>query len=91
MGLTCIERRSDKCVNVRTHHNASLFVSSAYPVFVSLSFFLLSSANKESITVDYNVLANSAQSLAFFLPEAPSEMLQIFDEVMYCSYQYLMK
>ena len=37
--------------------------------------------NKESIVVDYNVLANSAQSLAFFLPEAPIEMLQIFDEV----------
>ena len=27
------------------------------------------------------MLANSAQVIAFFLPEAPLEMLQIFDEV----------
>ena len=31
--------------------------------------------------VDYNVLANSEQAIAFFLPEAPMEILQIFDEV----------
>jgi DNA replication licensing factor MCM2 len=37
-------------------------------------------ANKESLVVDYNSLANSEQSVAFFLPEAPVEMLQIFDE-----------
>ena len=39
------------------------------------------SANKESLVVDYNVLANSEQAIAFFLPEAPMEILQIFDEV----------
>lgn len=38
-------------------------------------------ANGESLTVDYNVLANEQQVIAFFLPEAPTEMLKIFDEV----------
>ena len=40
-------------------------------------------ANKESLVVDYNFLANEqhVQVIAFFLPEAPSEMLKIFDEV----------
>lgn len=37
--------------------------------------------NKSSLVVDYNTLAESAQVLALFLPEAPTEMLQIFDEV----------
>lgn len=39
------------------------------------------SANKQSLVVDYNILANEHQVLAFFLPEAPAEMLRIFDEV----------
>ena len=30
--------------------------------------------------VDYNILASECQVLAFFLPEAPTEVLQIFDE-----------
>ncbi len=38
-------------------------------------------ANKESLVVDYNVLASQEQVLAYFLPEAPAEMLKIFDEV----------
>lgn len=40
-------------------------------------------ANKESLVVDYNFLANEqhVQVIAFFLPEAPTEMLKIFDEV----------
>ncbi len=37
--------------------------------------------NRSSLTVDYNVLANEQQVIAFFLPEAPSEMLRILDEV----------
>ncbi|CAH1782811.1 unnamed protein product [Owenia fusiformis] len=36
--------------------------------------------NKESLVVDYNVLASVEQVLAYFLPEAPAEMLKIFDE-----------
>ncbi|CAK8687787.1 unnamed protein product [Clavelina lepadiformis] len=36
--------------------------------------------NKESLVVDYSLLASSQEVLAFFLPEAPTEMLQIFDE-----------
>jgi len=36
--------------------------------------------NKQSLTVDYNTLANEHQVLAYFLPEAPAEMLKIFDE-----------
>jgi len=38
-------------------------------------------ANKESLVVDYNDLARCVEVLAFFLPEAPTEMLDIFDEV----------
>jgi len=37
-------------------------------------------ANKQSLVIDYNILANEHQVLAFFLPEAPVEMLRIFDE-----------
>ena len=37
--------------------------------------------NQRSLVVDYNVLANEQQVIAFFLPEAPTEMLKIFDEV----------
>merc|ERR1719431_1797302 len=37
-------------------------------------------ANKESLIVDYNVLASQEQVLAYFLPEAPTEILKIFDE-----------
>ncbi len=52
------------------------------PILVYNCYYYSSiQGNKESIVVGYNVLANSAQSLAFFLPEAPFEMLQIFDEV----------
>lgn len=36
--------------------------------------------NKESLIVDYNILAASHEVLAFFLPEAPTEMLEIFNE-----------
>ena len=36
--------------------------------------------NKQSLIVDYNTLANEHQVLAYFLPEAPAEMLKIFDE-----------
>merc|ERR1712168_1172461 len=35
--------------------------------------------NKQSFEVDYNILASEEQVLAFFLPEAPMEMLEIFD------------
>ena len=50
-----------------------------------LTVFVMSilPANKESLVVDYNFLANEqhVQVIAFFLPEAPTEMLKIFDEV----------
>ena len=49
------------------------------PSVLNVSHFL--SVNKASLTVDYNTLAESAQALALFLPEAPTEMLQILDEV----------
>lgn len=46
-------------------------------------------ANKESLIVDYNMLASVEQVLAYFLPEAPAEMLTNFDEVkfQYCLYR----
>ncbi|XP_002740276.1 DNA replication licensing factor mcm2-like [Saccoglossus kowalevskii] len=37
-------------------------------------------SNKESLVIDYNMLASEEQVLAYFLPEAPAEMLKIFDE-----------
>merc|ERR1712106_834975 len=36
--------------------------------------------NKSSFEVDYNILASECQALAYFLPEAPTEVLEIFDE-----------
>jgi len=36
--------------------------------------------NRQSLTVDYNNLANEHQVLAYFLPEAPAEMIRIFNE-----------
>lgn len=36
--------------------------------------------NKESLVVNYEDLAAREHVLAYFLPEAPTEMLKIFDE-----------
>lgn len=36
--------------------------------------------NKESLLVNYEELASREHVLAYFLPEAPTEMLKIFDE-----------
>merc|ERR1712088_40502 len=36
--------------------------------------------NRASFEVDYNILASECQVLAYFLPEAPTEVLTIFDE-----------
>merc|ERR1719394_2956 len=36
--------------------------------------------NKASFEVDYNILASECQVLAYFLPEAPTGVLEIFDE-----------
>merc|ERR1712018_499875 len=36
--------------------------------------------NRVSFEVDYNILASECQVLAYFLPEAPTEVLEIFDE-----------
>ena len=44
-------------------------------------YIVFYAANKKSLVVDYNTLANEQQVIAFFLPEAPTEMLKIFDEV----------
>ena len=38
-------------------------------------------ANKSSLVVDYDMLADEQQVIAFFLPEAPKEMFKIFNEV----------
>ncbi|XP_052065124.1 DNA replication licensing factor mcm2-like [Mytilus californianus] len=55
-------------------------------------------ANKESLIVDYNMLASVEQVLAYFLPEAPAEMLTNFDEAgtevvmsMYPNYDKIVK
>ena len=36
--------------------------------------------NRASFEVDYSILASECQVLAYFLPEAPTEVLSIFDE-----------
>ena len=36
--------------------------------------------NRASFEVDYNILASECQVLAYFLPEAPTEVLEIFDQ-----------
>lgn len=36
--------------------------------------------NRSSFEVDYNILASECSVLAYFLPEAPTEVLRIFDE-----------
>ena len=53
------------------------YISSGY----NLNFFL-PPGNLQSLPIDYNVLAceQQLQVLAYFLPEAPAEMLKIFDE-----------
>lgn len=51
------------------------------PVMLMLYCILMFVANKESLVIDYNMLASVEQVLAYFLPEAPAEMLQNFDEV----------
>ncbi|XP_067683029.1 DNA replication licensing factor mcm2-like [Haliotis asinina] len=55
-------------------------------------------ANKASLIIDYNMLASVEQVLAYFLPEAPAEMLQNFDEAakevvlsMYPNYERIAK
>ena len=50
-------------------------------LWLPILFPLFVAANKQSLVIDYNILANEHQVLAFFLPEAPAEMLRIFDEV----------
>merc|ERR1739838_638946 len=35
--------------------------------------------NKSSFEVDYNIIASEEQVLAYFLPEAPTEMLEVMD------------
>lgn len=42
--------------------------------------FSFSPENRSSFEVEYNNLANECYVLAYFLPEAPAEVLQIFDE-----------
>ncbi|XP_041349090.1 DNA replication licensing factor mcm2-like [Gigantopelta aegis] len=55
-------------------------------------------ANRESLVIDYNMLASVEQVLAYFLPEAPAEMLLNFDEAakevvlsMYPNYERIVK
>ena len=63
------------------------FALSIYRVFLVFRslvidlFICFASVNRESLEVDYNLLASHEQVLAYFLPEAPTEMLKIFDEV----------
>lgn len=57
----------------------SVFCISAV-VGLGLKKSLLLAENKESVVVNYEDLAAREHVLAYFLPEAPAEMLKIFDE-----------
>lgn len=48
--------------------------------FVLKQSFSPLSENQSSFEVDYNILGAECSVLAFFLPEAPTEVLQILDE-----------
>ena len=50
-----------------------MIISTLTPCFVFTE-------NRSSFEVDYNILASECAVLAYFLPDAPTEMLQIFDE-----------
>jgi len=47
---------------------------------MKINFFQMCEENRSSFEVDYNILASEAKVLAYFLPEAPTEVLTIFDE-----------
>jgi len=36
--------------------------------------------NKQSLEVDYQLLAKECHSLAYFLPEVPAQVIEIFNE-----------
>ena len=57
--------------------------------YLSVSFYF--TANRESLVIDYNMLASVEQVLAYFLPEAPTEMLQNFDEVYFSLHLIILK
>lgn len=50
------------------------------PLLLSLSAPPPPPENRESLVVNYEDLAAREHVLAYFLPEAPAELLQIFDE-----------
>lgn len=72
MGIIEALANSSSSNALQTHDKQLFFINR------STLFF---SANKESLIIDYNMLASVEQVLAYFLPEAPTEMLQNFDEV----------
>eukprot|EP00731_Ephydatia_muelleri_P001590 Em0001g1590a len=61
--------------NVFEHYSALNHIG----VYDSMVFNL---SNKQSLVVDYGMLAREQNVIAFFLPDAPMEMLKVFDEVM---------
>ena len=69
------------------HHTVRVLTcnfQALYLEFLIVQFFFLL-GNLQSLVIDYNVLAceQQLQVLAYFLPEAPAEMLKIFDEVLH--------
>jgi len=71
----CSRIKFVRCVKV--FHSQNFFAYCAYCPIISESF----SENRESLVVGYDTLASSEQHLAYFLPEAPLEVLKIFDKV----------
>lgn len=69
-----LKRKFDTCVKV------CVDCISKVCYFSEPQFFLLVLENKSSFELDYNKLASEEHVLAYFLPEAPLEMLAIFDE-----------
>lgn len=68
------------CWIILNSHTSTVHVLKYHLKYHLICVFL---ANHQSLAIDYNVLAceQHLQVLAYFLPEAPAEMLKIFDEV----------
>ena len=71
-GTLFTRRKFDTCAKVRSE-NHFITAHLIHHPFITLE-------NKSSFELDYNKLASVEHVLAYFLPEAPLEMLAIFDE-----------
>lgn len=74
MATTSLRRRSATCAKVAPYNHTK----SHYCQYLNeLAFSCVIPDNKESLVVNYEDLAAREHVLAYFLPEAPTEMLKV--------------